>query len=142
MKLKYKIENGEILAVGSMPNLTPGDGELVIDYFGPIPSPLAHHLYSGGVIVKKTAEEINKLESEANFSFHLLMGRLNQELSGESILKLSPYSGALQSFCDWKNFSGVKEFLAALQAGGSATADEITVIYACFNEQGIDLGSY
>jgi len=71
------------------------------------------------------------------FSFKTLMGTINQEMSSESILKLSPYTGALQSFCDWYNWEGVGDFLDALVADGTMTAEERTQIVAIFLQQEI-----
>jgi hypothetical protein len=75
-----------------------------------------------------TGEELTALRSElaalpdeytaeaiaARFTFKTLMGRLNQELPAASILRLAPYTGALESYIDWKNFSGIKAFLDGL----------------------------
>lgn len=78
---------------------------------------------------------------EAQFSFKTLMGRLNQELPPASILRLSPYTGALESFVEWKNFSGIKQFLAGLAAIGTLTEEDRAIIDACFLEQGIDFNA-
>jgi len=74
---------------------------------------------------------------ENAFSFKVLMGYLNQTMAAESIITLSPYTGAMQSFCDWKNWEGIKAFLDGLVASEIATAEEVSQIIAAFAEQGI-----
>lgn len=78
---------------------------------------------------------------EGRFSFHMLMGRLNQTLEPASIIKLAPFTGALQSFCDWKNWEGISAFLDGLVAGEIATAEEVSHIVSAFAEQGIILNA-
>lgn len=82
-------------------------------------------------------DEYPQSYNESNFSFHLLMGRLNQTLAPASILKLAPYTGALQSYCDWKNWGGITAFLAGLVQAQIATQEEVNVVKAMFLEQGI-----
>lgn len=93
-------------------------------------------------LVQALPDEYPQSYYENNFSFHLLMGRLNQTLAPASILKLAPYTGALESYCDWKNFSGVKQFLDALLSVGTLTAEELVIISDCFSEQNIHLNDY
>lgn len=75
----------------------------------------------------------------SQFSFHVLMGRLNQTMAPASIVKLAPYTGALQSFCDWKNWVGIGAFLNSLIDAEIATVEEISQVVDAFEEQGISL---
>lgn len=87
-------------------------------------------------------DEWTKEHLEAAFNSKVLMGDVYQGLSAESTLKLAPYTGALQSMMDWKNFTGISELLAALVSQGTMTQDEDAIIKGCFLNQGIDLDLY
>jgi hypothetical protein len=84
-------------------------------------------------------DEYSKEYYENSFSFKVLMGRLNQTMEPVSILKLSPYVGAMESFCEWKNWDGIKAFLDGLVTAEIATAEEVSQVIDAFLEQGIDL---
>lgn len=82
-------------------------------------------------------ETATQAVADAEFSFKLLMGRLNQTLAPMSILKLAPYTGAMQSYCDWKNWTGITAFLDGLVLTQIMTAEERGIVASCFQEQGI-----
>ncbi len=86
-------------------------------------------------------DEMSKSAIEAQFSFKTLMGRFNQTLPAASMLRLAPYAGALESFVEWKNWLGIKNFLIGLHQVGTLTDEDQTIINSCFAEQGIDLDS-
>jgi hypothetical protein len=135
MRLKYDPQTGEIIAMGYVKNL---EGAIDVD-FGFPSEPLNYFTFDGTKLVRKSQAVIDKIVAEQSFSFHKLMGRLNQTLNPASIMKLAPYSGAMQSFCDWKNWNGIRTFLNGLVVAGIATAEEVSVIVEAFLEQGIDL---
>ena len=64
MKIKYRTSDGEIIAMGEMPNLQPGAGEAVVDFNGEIPDKLVHNKFNGTSIEKKPQSEIDKIENE------------------------------------------------------------------------------
>ena len=135
MKIKYDTQTGEIICMGDMPQL---DGAVEVDF--DIPSePLNYFTFDGAKLVRKEQGEIDRIQNEANFSFHALMGRLNQTMAPMSIFKLAPYTGALQSFCDWKNWAGIGAFLNSLIDAEIATVEEISQVVDAFEEQGISL---
>lgn len=137
MKLKYDVVTGEVICMGEMPDLS-GDG--VVDVSFGIPSePLNHFTFNGSSLIRKEQSVIDAIEAERKFSFHLLMGDLNQSLEPQSILKLAPYKGALESFCDWKNWAGVRNFIDALVLSQIATISEANQIKSAFSDQGIIL---
>ena len=75
----------------------------------------------------------------ARFDIKIFMPTMYTALSPESQLKLSPYTGALTSLIEFKNFLGIKQLLYGLVAQETMTSEEQTIIYQCFLDQGIDL---
>lgn len=139
MKLKYDLNTNEIICMGEMPELS-GDG--VVDVSFSIPSePLSHFTFNGE-LVRKSEQEIAKIDAEAKFNFKTFEGRLNQIMDVGSIIKLSQFLRTLEGMCNWPNFSGVKQLLQALVANGIMTTVESGQITSCLAEQGIDLGQY
>jgi len=57
MKIKFKTNDGEIIAMGSMPNLSAGPGEKVIDSNAKIPPILRHWKIVNDQLVEKTQQE-------------------------------------------------------------------------------------
>lgn len=63
MKLKYRISDGEIIAIGYMPDLKAEAGESVEDFNGKIPYPLNHYKrISSGILEKKPNEDIVEIK--------------------------------------------------------------------------------
>jgi hypothetical protein len=58
-KLKYKTVDGEIVAMGAMPNLSAGLGEAVVTVEDAIPSTLSEYTFNGSGLVKKPQAVIN-----------------------------------------------------------------------------------
>ena len=142
-RLKYKIADGEVVTMGAMPQLEAGAGERVVSVDFEIPkNPLFWFTFDGEKLVKKAQPVIDKMEAEQNFSFHNLTGTLNDTMDAGSVVKLSPYVGALRSFVEWKSWSGVKGFLGALEVNGIATAEEVKLIKEGFKAQNLDIDSY
>ena len=92
--------------------------------------------------LKALPDEYTKFALEQRFDSKVLMGDVYQSLEPASTLKLAPYTGAMQSMMDWKNFSGIKGLIDGLVALGIMTSEEQTIVYQCFLNQGIDLTEY
>lgn len=142
-KLKYKIADGDVVSMGSTPDIQSGAGERVVSVDFEIPQePLNHFTFNGESLVRKAQPVIDKMEAEQNFSYHVLMGELNQTMDPMSILKLGPYTGVLQSMIDWKNWPGIKTFLGGMVQANIATAEEVALIKAAFAKQNIEIDTY
>ena len=139
-RLKYKIADGEVMTMGSMPELSSGAGERVVSVDFEIPKqPLSHFTFDGEKLVKKAQPIIDKEEALQNFKTYDLMGCLVVTLKPESLLKLAPYGFALQSFADHKNWEGTKLFIEALLKAGIATQEEADQVNACFEAQNVKI---
>lgn len=93
----------------------------------------------GSEVVVDEACATSQETASLKFDAKILLGDLYQGLPTESALKLAPYTGAMQSMMDWKNFAGIRQLVEGLVAQGVVTSEEQTVIYQAFLNQGIDL---
>lgn len=145
MKLKYITQTGEIICMGSMPNLQSGDGEAVVDVAFEIPSePLTYFTFDGQALVRKDQSVINKSNAEQGFNVDLMLGAMGLAFTGADAVNLAPYLSAIQNYASapFRNFKGIKDFVAGLVLMSKATQDQADAIYAIFAQQGINLGDY
>ena len=139
-RLKYKIADGEVVAMGAMPDLTASAGERVVTVDFEIPKDsLSNFTFDGASLIKKPQPVIDAEEAVQNFKSYDLMGCLVVTLKPESMLKLAPYGFALQSFADHKNWEGIKLFISALLGAGLATEEEAKQVSECFAEQNVPI---
>ncbi len=87
---------------------------------------------------------VTKFTNEANFNVDKMLGAMGLAFTGADAVSLSPYLSAIQNYASspFRNFKGIKDFLAGLVALGKATQDQANTITAIFAQQGIDLSSY
>lgn len=140
MKIQYNLNDGEVIQMGDLPELS-GDG--VVDVSFAIPSePLTYFTFDGTGLVRKSQQVIDKLESEASFNVVTMRKRLFEILSTLSNFALRLEIGAYEAFAESKNFVGMKQYTGMLVTAGIATTGDKDKIYAVMAEQGINLDNY
>lgn len=140
MKLKYNTQNGEIICMGEMPNLS-GDG--VVDVSLYIPSePINYFTFNGTELVRKSQQDIDKIMAEASFNIDLMTSGFGEAFTGIDAINLSPYLEAFRSYGRAKNFAGMKSFRDGLVAAGKASPANAVTITDVVAEQGINLNNY
>ena len=142
MKLKYDLNTGEVLCMGAMPNLS-GDG--VVDVSFDIPSDsLGYYTFNGTALVRKDQSVIDKMNAEQGFSVDAMLGAMGLAFTGVEAVNLAPYLSAIQNYASapFRNFKGIKDFVAGLVAMNKATQDQADAITEIFAQQGIILGDY
>jgi len=142
MKLKYDLNTGEVLCMGEMPELS-GDG--VVDVSFGIPAePLDYFTFNGTALVRKDQGVIDKMNAEQNFSVDNMLGAMGLAFTGADAVNLAPYLSAIQNYASapFRNFKGIKDFIAGLVLMGKATQDQADALTAIFAQQGIDLNAY
>lgn len=143
-QLKYTTADGEIVAMGSMPEMAAGHGEAVVTVTDEIPSNIAHYTFNGTELVKKDQSVIDQLTAEANFNTKIFFGRLIQEFSAERWYALSKLGvgWTMDQLISYPNWAGLKAYAGALIADGTITEADALIINATLLEQGINLENY
>ena len=118
-------ENGDVIAVSdSIPSQSEVDA--LIEKINAAPD----------VLDKKILEQ--------KFDINLMLGAMGLAFTGVDAVQLAPYLSAIQNYASapFRNFKGIKDFIAGLVAMGKANQSQANSLYAIFAEQGINLGAY
>ncbi len=145
MKIKYKTQTGEIICMGDMPLLQAGNNEVVADVSFDIPSePLNYFTFDGFNLIRKDQSVIDAMNAVNNFDVNLMLGAMGLTFTGADSVLLAPYLSAIQNYASapFRNFKGIKDFIAGLVLMGKATQGQADSLKAIFAQQGIDLASY
>lgn len=143
MKFKYKDSDKVLIGIGSDVG-TSGAGEVIEETVMTIPSDRIdfYERTALGVFSKRDQVVIDKIQAESDFSTYLMLGAMGLAFTGVDAVNLAPYLSAIQNYADFKNFKGIKDFIAGLVATGKATQAQATKLTEIFAQQGIDLGAY
>jgi hypothetical protein len=81
---------------------------------------------------------------EQNFNVDAMLGAMGLAFTGADAVNLSPYLSAIQNYASspFRNFKGIKDFIAGLVAMNKATQEQADILTGIFAEQGIDLDNY
>lgn len=81
---------------------------------------------------------------EQKFDVDLMLGAMGLAFTGADAVLLAPYLSAIQNYASapFRNFKGIKDFIAGLVLMGKATQGQADSLTAIFAQQGIDLSSY
>lgn len=147
MKLKYNTQTGEILCMGSMPELSGND---VVDVSFEIPSePLNYFTFNGTALVRKDQDVIDSMNALSNFNPELAIARESIVFSASDLIRLMPVSYTINELIRFKNFwggvsngtpyAGLKQLGQALVTAQAITQDDYDKLNNILKEQGIDL---
>lgn len=142
MYIRYRVSDNDDLAMGAA--LEAISGYLITEVQFQIPSdPLKNYRFNGSMLMRKSDDVIARFDAVDNFNFDLLTGDLNQTLSPQSAFKLRHEIAPMREYIVyWKNFTGVKNLMNGLLAGGVATQEEYDQVKACFANQNINLDEF
>jgi hypothetical protein len=81
---------------------------------------------------------------ENSFDINLMLGAMGLAFTGVDAVTLAPYLSAIQNYASapFRNFKGIKDFIAGLVALGKATQAQADTLTAIFAQQGILLSNY
>jgi hypothetical protein len=92
---------------------------------------------------KQTYIDKQHQEQEAEkFSFPILLSSINQKFTGLKAIQLAPYLGAIEGYCNVKNWAGLRAFADGMIAGDLLTQDDYKLFNSAMKEQGVDLDDY
>ena len=142
MKLKYTTADGEIICMGELPNMQAGTGETVAVVEFAVPSePLNHFTFDGNALARKDPAVINKLDTQAKFGSAAFQGDLYDAfLAGafsDPALRLE--FGALNTFAQNHDFTGMTQYINILISEGVATQADFDAVNTVTKLQNVDL---
>ena len=142
MKIKYKIDSGEIVAMGDMHNIEPGDGEEVRSIDKEIPASILHYTFDGQSLVKKDEAEIEKIESERSFSMDVALSHLEDAVGENRVDDLDRHIRRVERYAARKDFGKIRRLGERLVNKGKLDQAELDGLKAIMLAQGINLDNY
>jgi hypothetical protein len=82
--------------------------------------------------------------AEQNFNVDNMLGAMGLAFTGIEAVALAPYLSAIQNYASapFRNFKGIKDFIAGLFLMRKATQGQADTLTAIFAQQGIILSNY
>lgn len=143
VEIKYKLNGGEIIAMGNFKNIefdNASEGVAQVD--AEVLINLKHYKYNGSKLVKKSNNQINKIDAIDNFSIEDFMTDLEDAVGESKIDDLSDQLRRLERFGERRAFGKIKRLGERLVTKNRLTQQEFDGIKALFLSKGIDLGDY